>query len=116
MTLTRKTPLRAKPKAKGNRFEREVVDILHASGWPHARRNFWSGGAGGGDIIDGPTDVSIECKHAEACRIWDWLAQCEADARPTDIPLLIFRRNRSVPYACLPLDELLALLKLRESS
>ena len=114
--LSRKKPLRAQPRGKGNRFEREVVDLLRAHGWISARRNWQSGGQGGGDIIGGPADVSIECKHAEAARLWDWLAQCEADARPTDIPLLVFRRNRSITYACLPLDELLALLKLREGA
>jgi hypothetical protein len=116
VTLKRNKPLRAQPRGKGNRFEREVVDALRAMGWTSARRNWQSGGQGGGDIIGGPADVSIECKHAEACRIWDWLEQCEADARPTDIPLLVFRRNRSNTYACLPLDELLALLKLREEA
>jgi hypothetical protein len=113
--LPRRTPLRAQPRSKGNRFEREIVDLLRAHGWTSARRNWQSGGQGGGDIIGGPGNVSIECKHAEVVRIWDWLAQCEADARPTDIPLLVFRRNRSAVYACLPLDELLALLRLRES-
>jgi hypothetical protein len=114
MTLKRTTPLRSRPKGKGNGFEREVVDMLRALGWTSARRNFASGGQGGGDIVGGPADVHIECKRQESCRIWSWLEQCEGDARPTDLPLLVFRRNRSQAYACVPLDELLALLKLRE--
>jgi len=114
--LTRKTPLSPRPKSKGNRFERAIVDMLRANGWPHARRNFQSGGQGGSDIVDGPADAAIECKHQERLNIWACLAQCEAAARPTDLPILAFKRNGSQVYACVPLDELLALLKMRESA
>ena len=116
VTLERRTPLRAKPRSKGNRAEREVIDILKAHGWTGARRNFQSGGQGGGDVIGGPEGCNVEVKHREACRIWDWIAQSEADARPTELPLVVFRRNRSGWYACLPLEELLPLLAMRERS
>lgn len=106
--------LRAKPRSKGNRAELAVIEILKAHGWLGARRNWQSGGQGGGDIVGGPADCSIEIKHHEAVRIWDWIAQCEAAARPTETPVVVFRRNRSGWYACLPLDELLPLLQLRE--
>lgn len=112
--LTRTKPLRAKPRAKGNRGEREIIDILHAHGWTGAYRNFGSGSQGGGDIARGPAGCNVEVKHQERCSIWSWIAQSEADARPTDIPLVIFRRNRSGWYAVLPLEELLPLLALRE--
>lgn len=115
-TLQRRKPLRAKPRSKGNRAEREIVDLLRAMGWPSARRNFQSGGQGGGDIADGPGGTSIEIKHREAARIWEWIAQAEAAARPTDTPIVLFRRNRSGWYACLPAAELLELLKLREAA
>lgn len=112
--LERRTPLRAKPRSKGNRAELEVITILKAHGWTGARRNWQSGGQGGGDIIGGPEGCNVEVKHQEACRIWEWIAQSAGDARPTDIPLVVFRRNRSGWYACLPLEELLPLLMLRE--
>lgn len=115
MTLQRRTPLRAQPKGKGNRAEREVVDTLRAMGWTSARRNFGSGSQGGGDIVGGPADVHLECKHHERCSIWEWISQAEGDARPTDLPVVVFRRNRSQWMACIPADELFALLKLRES-
>lgn len=115
MTLQRRKPLRAQPRSKGNRAERAVLDMLHARGWRFARRNFMSGGAGGGDIIEGPQGVHLEVKHRERCAIWEWIGQAEAEARPTDIPVVVFRRNRSEWYAALPADELFALLQLRES-
>jgi hypothetical protein len=112
--LERRKPLRAQPRSKGNRAEREVIDILRAHGWTGARRNFQSGGQGGGDVIGGPDGFNVEVKHRERCSIWEWIAQSEADARPTETGLVVFRRNRSPWYACLPLEELLALIALRE--
>lgn len=115
MTLSRRTPLRAQPRSKGNRAEREIIDLLRAHGWTGARRNFQSGGQGGGDILGGPVDFHIEVKHHERCTIWEWLAQADGERRPTDIPLVAFRRNRSGWYAALPLEDLLGLLvELRE--
>lgn len=120
VSLQRRTPLRAqkrlvtKPKGKGNGGEREVIDILKAHGWHGARRNFASGGYGGADVINGPEGCSIEVKRCERAEIWKWLAQCEEAARPTDIPMVVFRRNNSTWQAVVPLEELLPLLALRE--
>jgi hypothetical protein len=113
--LERRKPLRAQPRSKGNRAEREVIDMLKARGW-NARRNFQSGGQGGGDVIGGPPDVHIEVKHRERAAIYEWLAQAEGECRPTDLPVVFFRRNRCGWYAVLPADELLALLQLREAA
>ncbi|HWT25847.1 MAG TPA: hypothetical protein VN213_20245 [Solirubrobacteraceae bacterium] len=90
--------------------------MLRAMGWTSAHRNFGSGSQGGGDIIGGPPGVHIECKRRERCEIWSWIAQAEAEARPTDLPAVFFRRNRSQWYVAIPADELLALLKLREAA
>lgn len=114
--LQRKTPLRAKPRGKGNRAEREIVNQLHAHGWTTARRNWQSGGQGGGDIIGGPESVHIEVKHRERAAIWEWIAQAEAECRPTDVPAVIFRRNHSGWYAAIPADEFFELVKFRERS
>jgi hypothetical protein len=113
--LERKKPLRAQPRSKGNRAEREVIDMLKARGWTGAYRNFQSGGQGGGDVIGGPPDVHIEVKHRERAAIYEWLAQAESECRPTDLPVVFFRRNKCGWYAVLEADELLALLKLREA-
>lgn len=115
MTLERRKPLRAKPRSKGSRAEREVIDMCHRHGWTGAYRNFQSGGQGGGDIIGGPPDVHVEVKRCERAEIWKWIAQAEGDCRPTDISVVVFRRNRSQWYACVPAEELMALLKLREA-
>lgn len=112
MTLQRRKPLRAQPRAKGNRAERAIVDMLKHNGWEHARRNWQSGGQGGGDIIGGPADVHVEVKHCEAAKIWEWLAQAEGEARPTDIPVVVCRCNKTPWFAVLPRDEWEALRAL----
>ncbi len=116
MTISRRKPLRAQPRAKGNRAEREVIDTLRANGWPHAYRNFQSGGQGGGDVLAGPADCHLEVKHRERAAIWEWIAQAEAERRPTDTPVVVFRRNRSGWYAAVPLEDLLELLHMRETA
>lgn len=109
MTLTRKTPLGRKPRARGNRFEKEVLDYLKARGH-HPYRTLGSGGYGGSDI-QGLSGYGIECKFVEKLNIWAALAQAEAACSPTDTPLLVFRRARSKTYAALPLDDLLPLIE-----
>jgi hypothetical protein len=114
VTLTRRRPIKAKPRSKGNRGELQVIDIYKAHGWP-ARRNWQSGGQGGADIIGGPPGTSTEVKWQERLNIWKALEQCERAAKPTDLPILAFKRNGSGWYGAVPLDELLALLKAAQS-
>ncbi len=111
MTLERRTPLRAKPRSKGNRGELEVITLLREFGWSTARRNWQSGGQGGADIVGGIPNVSIEVKYVEALRIWEHLKQCEAAASPTEMPLLAFRRNHTRWYGAAPLTDILDLLR-----
>lgn len=113
--LTRKTRLSPKPRSKGSRGELAVIQLLHRYGWAGARRNWQSGGQGGGDIVDAIPGCSIEVKNVEAIRIWQSWEQCKAAAKPTDMPLLAFKRSRSEWLACVPLENLLELLKLRET-
>lgn len=101
-------------RTKGSVAELEVTRLLRDAGWPHARRVFDSGSSGGGDV-QGPPGVVFEVKRAEKLNIWQALEQAEAGATNRELPVVAFRRNRSGWYAALPLDELLALLKLREA-
>ncbi len=63
--------------------------------------------------MDGPADVHTEVKWHERCRIWDWIRQAEAEARPTDIPLVCCRCNATGWWGVLPWDEWVALDALR---
>ena len=104
-------------RRKGARAELGLIAALHARGWTRCRRNFASGAAGGGDIVGGPAGIHWECKHVETLNIWKALSQAELDANPAgNTPVVAFRRNRSKWYAVLELDELLALLQLRDAA
>lgn len=70
----------------------EAGNDLHLS--PHADAYF-------------PFDV--ECKNVERLNFWGAVAQVTARAERT--PLLVLARNRTEPWAALPLDYLLVLLR-----
>jgi hypothetical protein len=104
----------ARERRKGGRGELEIVELVRAR-WPHATRNFASGAAGGGDISRGPQGVLLEVKRTERLRLRDAWAQASTDAdRAGLLPVVATRWNGGPWLAVLELDELLALLALRE--
>jgi hypothetical protein len=106
----------ARERTKGARGELEVVELVRAR-WPRATRNFASGAAGNGDIAHGPEGVSIECKRTERLRLRDAWAQASTDADRGGLLSVVATRWNGGPWlAVLELDELLALLELRELS
>ena len=104
----------ATERRKGARGELEVLDLVRAR-WPRATRNFASGAAGNGDIAHGPAGVLIECKRTERLRLRDAWSQASRDAGQAGLtPVVATRWNGGPWLAVLELDELLALLELRE--
>lgn len=88
--------------------------MLRARGWPDAYRT--SNGreqSARGDIANGPAGVSLEVKRHEKTSVWAWFEQASTDAG-LNTPVVAFRRSRSPWLAIIELDELLALLALRE--
>lgn len=90
------------------------MHLLHALGFPQARRNFGSGSQGGGDITGVP-GIHLEVKYQEALNIWAALNQACTEAG-VQTPVVAFRRNRSGWYASLPFEDLAALLALRDAA
>lgn len=106
-------------RTKGANAEREVCRLLREYGWPDAERT--SNGrfqSGRGDIALGPESVHLEVKRGETARVWDWWMQARLDslATPTAMPVVAFRRSHSKWLALVELEDLLPLLKLRESA
>jgi Holliday junction resolvase len=110
---------------KGAAGELEVVHILQDHGWKRARRTHDGREQSlRGDIANGPEGIHLEIKRAERCSIWDWWEQANLDSvglvpheeSNFKTPVVAFRRSRSPWLALIELDELLPLLKLRESS
>jgi Holliday junction resolvase len=116
------TAVGSSSRRKGLRGEHEVAAIFRAQGFEVR------GLEGSGDHLcimaprvpplvsghpsahlDGLT-IHSEVKRAETTKIWQWLAQLEAEAPPGTLPLLSFRRNRSPWYAVTPLEQLVRVL------
>jgi Holliday junction resolvase len=105
----------ASQRRKGADGEREVVELLHAHGWPQARRNFGSGSAGGGDVANGPEGVVLEVKrHRGRLDLPAAVRQAESACAPGDVPVVAHRRDGEPWRATLPLEDLLELLERRD--
>ena len=71
-------------------------------------------GDSGEDVLLSPAarklfPFSVECKNQEKLNIWASLEQAENNSG-SHTPLLIFKRNRTKPYAVLEFERLLELL------
>lgn len=52
-------------------------------------------------------NFGIECKNQESIAIWKSFEQAETHVKNSEVPLLVFMRNRSEPMVCLKLDDFL---------
>lgn len=104
-------------KAKGRRLQNLVRDLLREC-FPQLEADDIKSqtmGMTGEDIILSPAarkliPYSFECKNKERLDIWKSLQQCEDNCNK-QIPVLIFKRNRSKIYATLELDKFLDLIR-----
>jgi hypothetical protein len=104
-------------RRKGKIGELEVVALCRAAGWPDAcRTHDGRAQSGRGDLALGPEGVCFEVRRQERFNIWRALEDAERQAGELELPVVAFRRSRSGWYAALELDELLALLQLREAA
>lgn len=99
-------------KRRGRRGEGQIVDILKAHGWPRARRNL-AHPQHGRDIVDGPEGTWISVKLTERLKLREAYAECSTGAG-LNVPIVVHRCNNQPWLATLELEELLALLKLKE--
>ncbi len=99
-------------KAKGRKFQGEVVAIIRAF-FPELSADDVRGaimGETGEDIKLSALGkrrfpFSIECKKRESLNVWEAVEQAESNARKSGLnPVLVFSRNRSPAYAVVPLS------------
>jgi hypothetical protein len=95
-------------KRKGAKGEVDVQKLAIAAGFPDCRRNFGSGARGGNDLI-GVEGLAIECKRQESLNIHKAFEQASQAAKPTEIPVVAFKRNHGPWLACVPLEQFFAL-------
>lgn len=65
-------------KAKGTKWESEIVRCLVAAGWPHAERRALNGAVDKGDI-SGIPGVVIEAKNENRVSLASWVDEAEAE-------------------------------------
>ena len=103
---------------KGKRFEREVSKQINKKFEnSNVRRTPLSGGLDfKGDIIcinDSSiiSEFSWECKNQEKLNIWKALEQSRNDAPIRTMPVVVFRKNHSLDFIALELEDFLNIIK-----
>ena len=106
-------------KRKGNRAERELLQILQAHGLD-ARRNDqqYVGGKDNPDIAVriGPVSVHVECKRVERLALAAALRQAHRDANGHALPVVVHRRSREPWLVTLDLEDLLQIIGKEQPS
>lgn len=100
-------------KAKGTRFETEVVAVFQAAGFVHAERRAGNGVNDRGDIT-GVGPVVVECKNHRQLDLAGFMAEAEkeaANAKVDEWVVVAKRRMKSAAgaYAIVPLDQYAAM-------
>ena len=104
-------------KAKGRRLQNLLRDLLKEA-FPSLRDDDIKSqtmGMCGEDIVFSPAaqdkiPYSFECKNQERLSFWAALEQA-ADNSGDRTPVLVVKRNRTTPFAVIPLDNFMELIK-----
>lgn len=102
-------------KAKGSRFEREVVDYFRGHGHPHVERAYGAGRPGDVGDLDGLVGWVLEVKCHRSLDLAGWVDEAEAEranARQPFGAVVAKRRGKPVhdAYVVLTLDQFARLL------
>lgn len=99
---------------KGARYERKVANMLKEEGYEAERGCQHSGGRDSPDVKHNATRLHVEAKNVEKLNIWKALEQSKRDAGDGEIPIVVFKRNRSKDYVALPWKEFMEMFKAWE--
>ena len=105
-------------KAKGRKLQNMIRDALR-SAFPILEEDDIKSqtmGMTGGDIVLSPAarkliPYSFECKNVERLQFWASVEQCETNCKEELSPILVVKKNRKNPYACIPIDVFIGLIK-----
>lgn len=92
---------------KGARYERHIAAVLREHGYEAERGCQHSGGKDSPDVKHNMKGIHIEAKAVEHLNLWNALAQSERDAGADEIPIVVFKRNRSKDYVALSFEDFL---------
>ena len=97
-------------RAKGAAGERELANILKDYGFEARRGQQYCGANGDPDVVGIP-GIHIECKRCEQYRIDKWMHQAAEDAKDGEIPVVIFRANKTPWKVTMDLEHFIYLIK-----
>jgi hypothetical protein len=82
-------------KAKGDRWEREVVALLRSIGHRHVERGYRLGAPTDRGDVNGLPGFLLECKDCRRHELGVWLDEAKREAEPFGvIPALVVKRIR----------------------
>lgn len=91
-------------RQKGKAGERELAKKLREYGYNCRRGQQYNGSDGSADVV-GLDGIHIECKRVERLNIEDAMAQSKHDARQSEIPVVMHRKNNCEWLVTLRLDD-----------
>jgi Holliday junction resolvase len=97
-------------RTKGASGEREICRVLRDAGWPEAARTSDGRSQHGRGDIAGVPGVVFEIRRTEKLNIWQAIDDVQRQAADGELPVVVFRRNRSGWWAAIPLERLVELL------
>lgn len=101
-------------RAKGARFERQLAKMIRERGYEAERGCQHSGGKDSPDVKHNMHRIHIEAKDVEKLNIWNALEQSKRDSGEDEIPVVMFKRNRTQVYVAMPFDEFMEMYKAWE--
>ena len=99
---------------KGARFERRIAKMLREYGYEAERGQQHAGGKDSPDVKHNMPRIHIEAKDVEKLNIWNALEQSKRDAGEDEIPVVMFKRNRTKVYVAMPFEEFMDLFQAWE--
>ena len=91
-------------RAKGARFERALAACLREYGYSTRRGQQYSGANGDADVVGLP-GIHIEAKHNEHLNIFDAMDQSVRDARESELPVVMHKKNNTDILVTMKLDD-----------
>lgn len=95
-------------KQKGARFERLLASRFREYGYEARRTAQYCGNTGDASDVVGLPGIHIEAKHAEAMRLYEWMAQAKRDAEAGGekrLPAVFHKKNHAEILVTMELED-----------
>ena len=109
-------------KAKGRNLQNFVRDMLREA-FPKLHEEDIKSqtmGMTGQDIVLSPSaqlkiPYAIECKNVEKLQFWKATRQAKENIKDNQHPIVVVKKNRTEPWACMPLDHFIDLISEKKN-